>query len=106
MPYGHREGVTEEDHDLAGGDGVALRLVLDRLEDHEQRVVVHLQFGSLMGLEGVLDGQRMQSELLRDQAELVRRRLVQPDPDESPAARASSSASEKSRGPSDRRPSR
>jgi hypothetical protein len=36
VPHGHHEGVTEEDHELAGGDGVAVRLVRHRLEDREQ----------------------------------------------------------------------
>src|SRR5690606_20425365 len=82
VPHGHHEPVAEKDHDLPRGDRVALRLVGDRFQHDEQRVVVDLQLGPLMGLEGVLHGQRVQPELARDQVELVRIRLVQPDPDE------------------------
>ena len=36
---------------------------VDRLEHHEQRVVVDLQLGPLVGRQGVLDGERVQPEL-------------------------------------------
>lgn len=82
VPDGHYEGVAHEDHDLAGGDHVAVRLVAHRFEDHEQRVVVDLQLGALMRGQGVLDGQRVQGELLGDAVELLLRGLVEADPDE------------------------
>jgi hypothetical protein len=88
MSHSDHEGVPDEDHQLAGGHRVALRLVRHRLQDDEQRVVVHLQLGPLVGGQGVLDGQRMQPELVGDQVELAFRRLVQADPQKTVATRA------------------
>ena len=62
--------------------------VVDGLEDGEQGVVVALQLGPLVGVDGVLDGQRVQPELLGDTGEFGLGRLVQPDPDEAAVARA------------------
>ena len=49
VPHGHHEGVAHEDHQLAGGDGVAVVVVGDRLEHQEERVVVDLQLRPLVG---------------------------------------------------------
>ena len=97
VPDGDHEVGAGEDHQLAGvhdvADGGEL-LVLDvaaGLEDGEQgaragaRRVVPLQLGPLMGLDGVLDGERMQPEELGESGELGLVRLVQPDPDETAA---------------------
>lgn len=77
-----------EDHDLAGGDDLAGRgefLVLDvadRLEHGEQDVAVPLHLGALMGLDGVLDGERVQAEQFGDAGELRLGGFVQAEPDE------------------------
>ena len=89
VPHGDREVRSGEDHDLAGVDDLAGRgqgLVLDVLhrdEDDEQRVVVALELRSLMGVDGVFDGERVQVELGGDAGELLGGRLVQAEPDES-----------------------
>ena len=44
--------------------------------------LVALELGPLVGVEGVLDGQRVQAELLLDGRQLLLARLVQADPDE------------------------
>ena len=65
---------------------VSTRIVLvdvpKGLEGEEQGVAVPLQLGSLVGGERVLDGQRVQAELLLDRRQLLLARLVQTDPDE------------------------
>ncbi|GAA2933755.1 hypothetical protein GCM10011428_59110 [Streptomyces violaceus] len=48
----------------------------------QERLPVPLQLGALVGLDGVLDGQRVQVEELGDARELLVGRLVQPEPDE------------------------
>jgi hypothetical protein len=73
---------AEEQHDLAELDGLVGLDVAGRLEDHEQGVVVDLQLGSLVGVDGVLDGQLVQVELAPHRRELGRVGLVQADPDE------------------------
>src|SRR5215204_4931513 len=76
----HELGADEE-HDLAELDGVVGVDVAGGLEDHEQGVVVDLELGPLVGVDGVLDGQLVQVELAPDRVELRLVRLVQPDPD-------------------------
>ena len=56
------KSLADEHVDLAGLDGVLLVDVPERLEDEEQRVVVALELGPLVGVDGVLDGQRVQVE--------------------------------------------
>lgn len=91
VPYGHHEVGAGEDHDLAGVDDLAggrqfgVFDVRDGLEDGEQDIAVVLDLGSLMGLDGVLDGERMQAEQLRDPRELRLGGLVQAEPDEAVA---------------------
>src|SRR5437868_10073616 len=88
VPHGHHEVGAEEDHDLAGADDLAGRgeLVVvevgDALEDHEERVAVPLDLGTLVRLDGVLDGERVQVEDLGQPLDLRGGRLVQTDPDE------------------------
>jgi hypothetical protein len=91
VPDGDHEVAAEEDHDLPGLDDLLAGLraaVADGLEHHEQRVVVALELGPLVGVHRVLDGQLVQPEDLRDPRDLLLGRLVQPDPHESvvPAA--------------------
>ena len=82
------EVLADEDHDLAGLDDLAcqrhrfVRDVLDGFQHQEQRVVVALQLGPLMGVHGVLHGQRVQPEDVCDILHLSLVGLVQPDPDE------------------------
>ena len=52
------------------------------LKTVNRRVVVALQLGPLVGVDGVLDGQRVQPELRGDTGEFGLGRLVQTDPDE------------------------
>ena len=85
---GHHEVGPDEHHDFAGLDDLAgqrHRLVLDvvdRLENQEQGVVVALEFGSLMGVHGIFDGQRVQIENFCDRLHLMVVRLMQTEPDE------------------------
>ena len=73
----HDEVRADERHDLAGldqlggGGGLVVLDVGDGLEHHEQRVVVALQLGPLVGGDGVLDGQLVQAEGLGDGRDLV-----------------------------------
>jgi len=76
----HELGADEE-HDLAELDGVVGVDVAGGLEDREQGVVVDLELGPLVGVDGVLDGQLVQVELAPDRVELRLVRLVKPDPD-------------------------
>src|SRR5687768_10896484 len=55
---------------------------LRRPRDDEQAVAVALQLGPLVRLAGILDRQRVQSELLLHLRELVVARLEQADPDD------------------------
>ena len=83
---GHDERRPEEDGDLADVHDLLVVDVGDRLEDHEHDVVVDLQLGTLVRLDRVLDGQGRQVEVARDGGDVVRRRLLQPDPDEAVGA--------------------
>jgi hypothetical protein len=88
VPHGDHVVRAEEHHDLAGVDHLAGRgqlLVLHvprGLEHHEQGFVVVLELGSLVGVDRVLDGQRVQPVLRTDRAELLLRRLVHAQPHE------------------------
>ncbi len=92
VPDGDEEVPSGEAHDLAGLDDLAVGVelvvldVVDGLEDREQRVVVALQLGPLVGLDGVLHGQRVQPELAGDTGEFGLGGLVQADPHEAPVA--------------------
>ena len=68
------ELVADEQVDLPGLDGVVLVDVPERLEHHEQAVVVALELGPLVRVERVLDRQRVQVEDLGDGVQLVARR--------------------------------
>ncbi|GAA3046489.1 hypothetical protein GCM10020000_28060 [Streptomyces olivoverticillatus] len=73
-------------HHLAGGGQFGVLDVVDGLEDGEERVVVALQLGPLVGVDSVLHGQRVQAELPGDARELLLRGLVQADPGEAALA--------------------
>ncbi len=88
VPDRHHEVGADEDHDLSGLDDLPRlghRLVLDvvdRLEDHEKRLVVALQLRPLVSVHGVLDCQLMKAEHIADGLHLMLVGLVQADPDE------------------------
>lgn len=82
MPDGDHEPVAEEYHDLADLDQLRGFVVRRGLEHDEQAVVVLLQLRPLVGVNGVLDRQRVRAELQGDVLELGRGGLVQPHPDE------------------------
>ena len=64
---GDHEALAEEDHDLADLDELVAVDVARGLEHDEQRVAaVDLELGALVGVDGVLDGQRVQLEVLPD----------------------------------------
>ncbi len=87
-----REVLADKDHDLAGLHDLAGQVhrivghVVDGFEHQEQRVVVALQFGALMGENRVLGCQRVQPKNGGDTVHLGRVGFVQPDPDEAPLA--------------------
>ena len=76
------EAVADEHLDLAELDLLHVVEVAGRLEHQEDRLVVELQLGHLVGLEGVFDRQRMELEGGADLGELGLGRLEQADPDE------------------------
>jgi hypothetical protein len=84
VPYRDDEGFAHEKEDLAEVDLLGVLLVPGGLEDDEERVVEHVELGTLVRLDGVLDGQLVEAELLPDRSELLLRRLVKADPDEVP----------------------
>jgi hypothetical protein len=99
VPHGDHVVRPDEDHDLAGVDDLAGRgqpVVLHVPgggQHHEQDVVVALELGPLVGVDGVLDGQRVQPVVLGDGAQLVLGRRVEPEPDEAAPVTAACSAS-------------
>ena len=82
VAHGDDEAVADEEHHLAGLD-VARRLdVAQRLEHDEHRALVVLDLGPLVAVDRVLDGQRVQLQLLVDEVELGVGRVLQTDPEE------------------------
>ncbi len=89
VPNGHHEVGPDERHDLTdlddltGGGEHLVGAVTHRLEDDEEQVVaVGLQLGALVRVHRVLDGERVQPELLRDLGEVVLAGIREPDPHE------------------------
>src|SRR4051812_48241343 len=78
---GDQVALAHEDQDLAELDLLDVLVVARRLEDHEEVLAVLLELGPLMGVDRVLDRERVQPELGPDRLELLLGRLVQPDPD-------------------------
>ena len=77
---GDDEVLPEEDVDLTELDPLHVVEVAGGLEHHEQRPAVALHLGPLVGVQRVLHRQRVKLELLSNGLELLRRRLVEPDP--------------------------
>src|SRR2546425_3923670 len=73
---------SHEDVRLAELDAVGARGEPRRAQDHEERVAVALELRPLVGGEGVLDREVVESDLLLDPPQEPRVGLVQPDPDE------------------------
>ena len=71
MAHGDHEVRADEDVELAEVDLLDVVHVGRRAQDHEERVAVALQLGSLVGNDRVLDRQLVQSELLGDRQELA-----------------------------------
>ena len=86
VPDGDDEVRADEHVDLAGLHGVLRVDVPERLEHQEQRVVVALELGPLVGVDGVLDGEVVQPEGDRHVLELDLAGFVQAEPDEVPVA--------------------
>jgi hypothetical protein len=112
MPDRDDEIRPEEHHhlarrdDLPGGRRLAVADVADGLEHHEQRVVVALQLGPLVGVHRVLDGELVQAEDVRDAGDLLGVGLVQPiQTKPSPRRRTSASARSCVQRPGSRTPS-
>ena len=82
MAHGDEEALPREEHDLAEADLLLGVVVADGLQDDEGDVAVALELRALVGAERVLDGQRVQGELVAQRRELLRRGLVEVDPDE------------------------
>ena len=80
MANRHHEVLSHKHVDLAELDRLGLVDVAGRSQDDEQRPVVSLYLGPLVGLDGVLHGQRVQPELLGDRGKLLLGGLVEPDP--------------------------
>ena len=80
VPDADHEVPADEEVDLAGLDGVLLVDVPEGLEHEEDAVVVALELGPLVRVQGVLDGQRVQREDRRHVGQLALDRLVQTDP--------------------------
>ena len=83
MANGDHEARAEEDHHLADLDELVAVDIARGLEHDEERVAsVDLELGPLVGVDGVLDGQRVQLEVPADRLDHARARVVQPDPHE------------------------
>ena len=55
---------------------------MGRTHDHEQLIAEHVDLGKLMRLQGIFDGQWMQTILLRERPQLSLGRLEKPHPHE------------------------
>jgi len=83
VPHGDGEVGSEEQVQLAELDLLQLVDVARGLEDDEQRVAVPLELRPLVGLDGVLDGQLMQVELMGHRGELLLAWFIQIKPRDS-----------------------
>jgi hypothetical protein len=88
-------GMTDGDHKLGSEEQMYLAQLhdLDRIDvagrpqDHERRFVIAFQLRSLVRVDGILDGQVVQIELLGNGVDLIGAGSQQPDPTEAaPAA--------------------
>ena len=84
VAHGEEEVVAQEDEDLAELHHLALVDIARRLEDDEDQALVYVELGPLVGVDGVLDCQRVEDELALERIELPLSRLVEADPGELP----------------------
>jgi hypothetical protein len=82
VPDGDDEVRAEEQVHLADLDDLVGVDVAGRAQHHELGAAVALQLGALVGVDGVLDRQRVQPELRRDLVDLVDARPQHADPAE------------------------
>jgi hypothetical protein len=87
VPDGDHEGRPQEQVDLADRDDLDLVDVAGRAQHDELDVAVALHLGALVGVDRVLDRERVQLELGGDRVDLGLRRVEQPDPAEVVAIR-------------------
>jgi hypothetical protein len=74
--------MAQEDQDLAELNDLLGVDVAGRLENEEHGLAVDLELWPLVGVDCVLDGERMKVELAPERVELALRRLVHADPRE------------------------
>ena len=86
VSHGDDEVRADEHQHLADLDQLVVVHVARGLQHQEQRVAVHLQLGSLVGVHGVLDRQRVKAEVLPDLVHHSWSGIVQPDPHKALAA--------------------
>ena len=84
---GDHEARAGEHHHLADLDRLGAVHVAGGLEHEEQRVAEHLELRALVGVDGVLDRQRVQLEALAHRLDDLGAGVVEADPDEAVAAR-------------------
>src|SRR5512132_1494548 len=91
QPMPHRDHVpgAGEEMDLTEVDDLAILVVMRRLEDDEDVLVVVLDLRSLMWVLSVLDGELVEPEQLLQPPQIAGLRLVDPDPDELAGTRGS-----------------
>ena len=84
---GDHEARADEDHHLADLDRLGAVHVAGGLEHEEQRVAEDLELRPLVGVDGVLDRQRVQLEALAHRLDDLGAGVVEADPDEAVLAR-------------------
>ena len=84
---GDHEARAGEDHQLADLDRLCAADVAGRLDHEEQRVADDLELRALVGVDGVLDRERVQLEAPADGLDDLRAGVVEADPHEAVAAR-------------------
>jgi hypothetical protein len=82
MLHGHHEVISRKQHDLATVDLCSLIVIAERLEHDEQALVVDVELGALVGVNGVLDREGVRGEVEGEVVELIERRFMQAEPDE------------------------
>lgn len=82
MPHGDHEVAPDKDVQLAEVDLLRVVEIARGAQDDEEGAAVALQLGPLMGLQGVLDGERVEVELRGEREQFVPAGAVQADPGE------------------------
>ena len=84
---GDHEARTDEDHQLADLDRLGAAGVTGGLDHEEQRVADDLELRALVGVDGILDRERVQLEPLAHRLDDLSAGVVEADPHEAVAAR-------------------